>query len=96
MKLDISTGDVFTDAGEYVKTLRCPARVDESQIRVEGESLRCEVCARTLLDTSRISDATLLSLVREAPDTCLSIRPDQPNLSFLHPGLSRPVEPTRP
>jgi hypothetical protein len=87
MKFNPDTRELFTDAGELVKVLRCPLRMRWEQLDANDCSPHriCSECDHPVLDTTVLSDAEVLAAVRSDPSTCLCVRASQENLTLLPP-----------
>jgi hypothetical protein len=92
MKFDPGTRELFTDAGELVKVLRCPLRMCWKQLTasVGSPHRTCGECDRSVLDTATLSDAEVLAAVRSDPSTCLCVRASQENLTLLPTRRAQP------
>jgi hypothetical protein len=80
------TQTLFTNDGQFVKKLHCPYGVRwDGLVEAHGSPHRsCSVCQHPILDTATMADSELLSKLRSAPDTCLKVDLDQPNLIVSH------------
>lgn len=85
MKFNRITKELFTDAGELIKVLRCPLRMRWEQLDggPGAPHRHCGECNHSVLDTAILSDAEVLSVVRSAPSTCLCVRASQSNVTLL-------------
>ena len=86
MQFDPSTSTLFTDAGERIKTLHCPRKMQWTQLEAARDHTphrHCRACDHVVLETAVLSDADLLAIVRADPSTCLQVRSDQPNLTLV-------------
>jgi hypothetical protein len=78
---------VYTDAGEFVKQMHCPYKMQWDQLEAAGGAYRkCSNCNHLIVDTGALSDHELLEMVRQQPDTCLKIDLNQPNLKIINHG----------
>ncbi len=86
MKFNPITQTLFINDGQFVKKLHCPFGVRwDGLVEAHGATHRaCSVCKHPILDTATMSDDDLLSKLRSAPDTCLKVNLDQPNLIVSH------------
>lgn len=89
MQFNPETNALYTDAGELVKVLHCPLRKQWNQLALQPAHPHrtCAACERSVLDTSRMTDAEVLATVRADPATCLAVGTRQSNVTLL------PVEP---
>jgi hypothetical protein len=85
MKFDPITKNLYTDAGKFIKKLRCPMaqRWEQLDARPDSPHRHCGECESSVLDTATLSDHDLLAAVRADPDACLSINAKQPNLTIF-------------
>ena len=86
MKIDVQTGELFTDDGALLKKLECPLRKRWAslQILANSEMSRfCEACKRDVHDTSTMSDSEVAGLLEKDPETCLLVSTDQDNVRIL-------------
>jgi hypothetical protein len=85
MRFNVFTKILHTDAGDFVKDLRCPLhkRWDELSARRNSPDRACSECDRSVLDTSRMTDAEVLATVRVDPTACLAISARQKNVTVF-------------
>lgn len=84
MKFDPINKKVYTDAGEFVKQMHCPYKMQWDQLEaVGGAHRKCSKCDHLIVDTGVMSDDELLKMVRDNPDTCLKIDLNQSNLNII-------------
>jgi hypothetical protein len=84
MKFNPLTKEVYTDQGEFVKTLNCPYKVVWDNLKPTNSSSRkCTNCDHLVLDTEALTDDELLKIVRQNPATCLKIDLHQHNLQIV-------------
>lgn len=86
MQFNPATQELYTDAGERIKTLHCPRKMRWSQLdAVNGHATQrfCQACDHMVLETAALSDEALLAAVQADPSACLYLRPDQPNLTLI-------------
>lgn len=89
MQFDPIKKTVFTDAGEFVKQMHCPYKMQWDQLELEvagGAYRKCSKCDHLIVDTGVLTDEELLKMVRGNPDTCLKIDLNQPNLKIIIDG----------
>ena len=72
MRIELRTASVFTDSGQFLKTLNCPLRTSWS-VMTPGEhgSQICDSCSHEVHDTSTMSDDELLLLLSRDPSAYL-------------------------
>ena len=87
MKINPKTFDLFTDSGQFLKTLNCPIRKRWNEMRAMGsDSFLCDSCHREIHDTSHLSDEELRLLLTRDPQACLMVSPAQENCTVLPKG----------
>ena len=88
MKIDPSDASLYTDSGEYLKALHCPFHRQWKQMKPAIAGGRtCDTCSRKVHDTSILSDAQLVELLKHDPEACLMVSPLQKNCSVVPIGL---------
>ena len=100
MKIDPQTFDLFTDSGQFLKTLFCPRRKRwEEMTPMDSQSRFCESCSRNVHDTAALSDRELQHLLHREPEACLSISITQDNCTVLprsmHNRVGTGIEPAQ-
>jgi hypothetical protein len=89
MRFNPITKEVFTDNGQYIKTLHCPYDMQWANLRPipHDETLRqCSLCNHNVIDTAFVKDDELLKVVQDNPNTCLKINPHQNNIEIVTNG----------
>lgn len=87
MIFDPLTNKLYTDKRQFLKQMHCPFKLSwEELIESQGnpDKRMCEYCERSITDTANLSDESLLSLVKQKPDSCLKIDFNQTNLIILN------------
>lgn len=88
MKFDPLTKDIYTDKGEFVKTMNCPYKMSWDKLEVINSNLRkCANCDYLIVDTKDQTDDELLKMVRQNPDTCFKIDLNQHNIKIISNGI---------
>lgn len=88
MKFDPLTKQVYTDKGEFVKTMHCPFKMSWDKLEPINSTLRkCSNCDFLIVDTGVLEDDDILKIVRQNPDTCLKINLNQHNIKILSNGI---------
>ena len=88
MKFDPLTKQVYTDKGEFVKTMHCPFKMSWDKLAPINSTLRkCSNCDFLIVDTAVLADDDILKIVRQNPDTCLKINLNQHNIKILSNGI---------
>ena len=88
MKFNPVTKTIFTDSGDFVKTMNCPYKVRWDNLEATTSSTRkCTSCDHSILDTAALTDEDLLHIVRQNPGNCLKIDLNQHNLNLIADGI---------
>lgn len=88
MKFNPLTKTIYTNSGEFVKTMNCPYKVRWDNLEATTSTTRkCTNCAHSILDTAALTDDDLLHIVRQHPDTCLKVDLNQHNISIITNGI---------
>lgn len=83
MKLDLTTKELFTDEGNFLKVLDCPKKVQASELKkLSADSYICSSCDHTILETAGLTDAQLQKIVEKDPQQCLKVNINQSNLKI--------------
>ncbi len=85
MKFDPIAKKLYTDSGEFIKTLHCPLKMRWESLSSSPASPHpiCSECERTVLDTALMTDPELLSAVRADPAVCLYVSARQENVTIF-------------
>jgi len=85
MKFNPLTKELFTDDYVFIKEIHCPYRIAwEALTPNENNSIRnCDKCEKAIHDTANLSDAEVLTKVRQDPSTCLKLDANQDNLKVI-------------
>jgi len=84
MQIDPHTSNLYTDSGQFLKTLRCPLPVKwETMTPLEEGRRICDGCSRSVHDTSILSDDDLIALLQADPHACLLVSPMQTNCTVV-------------
>ena len=88
MKIDPSDASLYTDSGEFLKTLHCPfdRRWERMKPAIPGVRT-CDTCSRRVYDTSPMTDAQLMALLQRDPEACLMVSPLQKNCTVVPVGM---------
>jgi hypothetical protein len=85
MKFNLKSKTLYTDKGDFIKSLSCPKKIDWELLSDTGDNKRfCNQCANYILDSGHFSDDVLLKIVQENPNTCLMVDINQKNLTILN------------
>lgn len=84
MKINLETGELFTDSGHFLKRLNCPKNIKSSQlIRSENKELSCASCNETIFPTEGLKDEELIEILQIFPQQCFKVNLNQSNLSII-------------
>lgn len=90
MKIDPQMADLFTDSGEFLKTLHCPLEKQwEALVKVSDRTRLCKSCCRPVYDTVSMTDEDLKILLAGTPDACLAISPTQGNCTVIPKSIQK-------
>lgn len=88
MKFNPLTKEIFTDNGEFVKTMNCPYKMTWDQLETTNLTMRkCSNCDHFIVDTDGKTDDFLLKIVKQNPETCLKIDLNQHNIKIVSNGI---------
>jgi hypothetical protein len=88
MKFNPLTKEIYTDKGEFVKTMNCPYKMNWDNLETTIINMRkCANCDHLIVDTEVITDDELLKMVRQNPDICLKIDLNQQNIKIVTNGV---------
>ena len=90
MKIDPSDDSLYTDSGEFLKTLHCPFSKRWELMKPDNPGVRtCDTCSRRVHDTSPMTDAELIALLHHDPEACLMVSPLQKNCTVVPIGKQK-------
>jgi hypothetical protein len=74
MKMNINTGEIFTDNNKFLKKLQCTQSVDwQTMQQTEKPGVkRCNLCSKTVTDINNLSDKDLLAIFAAEPNACVT------------------------
>ena len=82
--LNIIDKDIYTDKGEFLKTIDCPKKVSIKDLRkVKDKPLYCNNCEKNILDTEYMSEGNLIKTLKKDKNTCLKISRLNPIFRFV-------------
>ena len=88
MKFNPLTKEIYTDKGEFVKTMNCPYKMRWDNLETTNSTMRkCANCDHLIVDTEVLTDDELLKMVRQNPSTCLKIDLNQQNIKIVTNGI---------
>lgn len=86
MEYNPITQDLYTDSGLFIKRLHCPLAKKWEQLAntLTPMAKVCSTCNRAVYDTAKLSDSEVLTMLNNAPKTCLKVNFEQPNLTITY------------
>jgi hypothetical protein len=86
MKYNPLTQELSCDDGTFIKQLNCPLkkRWETLAETIYLKGRLCDYCNQVVLDTSKMQEDELLTLVSHHPNTCLKIDLNQENLFITY------------
>lgn len=86
MKYNPITQDLYTDTGTFLKQLHCPLAKKWEQLAITSTAMAkvCSTCNRAVYDTAKLSDSEVLTMLNDAPETCLKVNFEQPNITITY------------
>ncbi len=88
MKFNPLTKEIYTDKGEFVKTMNCPYKMNWDNLETTIINMRkCANCDHLIVDTEVLTDDELLKMVRQNPAICLKIDLNQQNIKIVTNGI---------
>jgi len=83
--LRIRNNQITDDKGRVLKTLSCPFKVSDSDLRAGTDlSFECKKCSRPVYDTDRMHEIEIVDLLNADPNACLKINRLNPIFSIDH------------
>jgi hypothetical protein len=88
MKIDLQNGDLFTNAGKFLKRLHCPkdAEWDKMTGAPSLGARTCRECSRIVHDTSAMTEEEIEQLLKREPASCLKVSLSQDNCNVIPRG----------
>ncbi len=85
MKFNPISNELFSNDGHLIKKLHCPFKVEWDNLEVGSDkaSRCCEICKKVIIDTVKLTDSEILSIVKDDPNTCLKLNFNQENLEII-------------
>jgi len=85
MRLNISSGELFTDDGVFLKRLHCSKSQKWKDLATSHSPTGrfCDFCSRQVVDTDNLSDTDVIDIVQKDPSTCLSLKLSQNNIEIF-------------
>ena len=88
MKFNPLTKEIYTDKGEFVKTMNCPYKMNWDNLETTIINMRkCANCDHLIVDTEVLTDDELLKMVIQKPTICLKIDLNQQNVKIVTNGV---------
>ena len=75
MKYNLTTKEIFTNDGQFIKKMNCPKKADWDTMDKTDNGLKrmCTICNKSVIDTEFLSDDEVLYLAEKDPNICLRI-----------------------
>ncbi len=75
MKYNLTTKEIFTNDGQFIKKMNCPEKADWDTMDKTDNDLKrmCTICNKSVIDTEFLSDDEVLYLAEKDPNICLRI-----------------------
>lgn len=86
MLFNPQTKELFTDAGELIKRLHCPLKMQWEELHIINEENKyriCSACNIKIIDTRFFSDDEMVELLKNQPAACLKISSEQENVKII-------------
>ena len=84
MKINLATGELFTEDGIFLKQLICPKKIRSSQLeKLRGGNLKCTSCDEEIIDTRNLDEEELVKMLKVNPLQCLKVNLNQSNLKII-------------
>ena len=81
--LTIKDKSLYASDGTLLKVIDCPKNVSDSDLtQVSVNEFSCNGCSRKVVATDHLSEAAIVRLLAEAPNTCLKISRFDPLFRF--------------
>ena len=81
--LTIKDKTIFDSDGTLLKVIDCPKDVSASGLTpISDIEFHCDGCSKNVVATDLLSEAAIVKLLAEAPDTCLKISRFDPLFRF--------------
>ncbi len=85
MIFKLSTKELFSNEGVFIKKLHCPyyikwQELDDSKCATHKE---CSVCNKTIYNSINMNDQQIVDLVARDPEACLKISLNQNNIKTV-------------
>ena len=81
--LVVRDSKIFTEDGQYLKTIHCPKKVSATTLeRVDYKTLHCLGCKEVVIDTDYLTEAEVIAHIAANADVCLKISHFNPNFRF--------------
>mgnify|MGYP006130881673 CR=1 FL=1 len=88
MKFNPLTKEVFTDKGDFIKSLSCPFKINWELLELNNSSTRkCLNCESLIIDTKLFTDDEVHNMISLNPKICLKIDLNQSNIKVISDGI---------
>ena len=84
MALTVSRGAIYDHEGKKLKDICCPLKVTRRDLthRADGD-FECQNCSEVIVNTDHMSEAEIVMLLQQSPQTCLYINLANPIFEVL-------------
>ena len=89
MLFDPQTKKLYTDDGVFIKKLHCPLKMHVAQLQATNDTLFCQQCQHTIVDTANLTEQQLQNIVEKNPEVCIAVSAAQTNVEILPPHSGR-------
>jgi len=85
MIFKLSTKELFSDKGTFIKKLHCPYYIKWQELDDFKSSVHktCSICSKTIYNSINMSDHQIVDLVARDPEACLKIGLNQNNVKTV-------------
>lgn len=86
MAITIKQNKLYSNDGNYLKTLSCPKRVNQSELEMsdnENRIYHCASCDKAIINTDMLNEQEIENVLTTAPETCVYINPLNPVFNII-------------
>lgn len=85
MIFNLSTKELFSDEGDFIKKLHCPYYIKWRELdSSKGSSHKtCGLCKKTIYNSTDMNENQVVDLVTSNPEACLKIDLNQNNIKTV-------------